>query len=43
MNQEKKYYEHYDEDVYEVIGLLQSYFMSARPSIALGIVALMAL
>lgn len=40
MGWEKKYYTHYDEDVYEAVGLLQSYLMSVRPSLALGMAAL---
>jgi hypothetical protein len=40
MEWEKKYYTHYDEDVCEAVGLLQSYLMSVRPSLALGMAAL---
>ncbi|CAK9152343.1 unnamed protein product [Ilex paraguariensis] len=43
MEWEKKYYEHYYEDVCEAVGLLQSYLMNTRPSLALGMAALVAL
>ncbi|KAK7272997.1 hypothetical protein RIF29_14043 [Crotalaria pallida] len=43
MEWEKQYYAHYDEDVCEAMGLLQSYLMSLRPSVALGMLALVAL
>lgn len=44
MEWEKQYYAHnYDEDVCEAIGLLQSYLMSLRPSVALGMLALVAM
>jgi hypothetical protein len=43
MEWEKKYYTHYDEDVCEAVGLLQSYLMSVRPSFALGMAALVML
>jgi hypothetical protein len=43
MEWEKKYYTHYDEDVCEAVGLLQSYLMSVRPSLALGMAALVML
>ncbi|XP_059451296.1 uncharacterized protein LOC132182114 [Corylus avellana] len=40
MQWEKKYYTHYDEDVCEAVGLLQSYLMNVRPSLALAMAAL---
>ncbi|KAH7533874.1 hypothetical protein FEM48_Zijuj04G0178000 [Ziziphus jujuba var. spinosa] len=40
MEWEKDYFEHYKEDVYEGIGLLQNWLMNVRPSLALGFVAL---
>ncbi|KAG6720450.1 hypothetical protein I3842_03G062400 [Carya illinoinensis] len=43
MEWEKQYYRHYDEDVCEVIGQLQSYLMSIRPSLALGMAAVVTL
>ncbi|XP_061338303.1 uncharacterized protein LOC133285145 [Gastrolobium bilobum] len=43
MELEKRFYGHYDEDVFEAIGLLQSYLMSLRPSVALGMLVLVAL
>jgi len=43
MEWEKKYYTHYNEDVCEAVGLLQSYLMSVRPSFALGMAALVML
>ena len=43
MEWEKKYYTQYDEDVCEAVGLLQSYLLSIRPSLALGMVALVIL
>ncbi|TKY64836.1 hypothetical protein E2542_SST07687 [Spatholobus suberectus] len=43
MDWEKQCYDHYDEDVCNAIGLLQSYFMGTRPSVALGMLTLLAL
>ncbi|KAL3526995.1 hypothetical protein ACH5RR_011651 [Cinchona calisaya] len=44
MEWEKKYYfAHYNEDVCEAIGLLQTYLMKTRPSLALGTLAILAL
>ncbi|QCE12903.1 hypothetical protein DEO72_LG10g4154 [Vigna unguiculata] len=43
MNWEKQCYDHYDEDVCNAIGLLQSFLMETRPSFALGMVTLVAL
>lgn len=43
MEWEKKYFEHYKEDVYEGIGLLQHSLMNVRPSLALGFLALLSL
>ncbi|KAB1211264.1 hypothetical protein CJ030_MR6G021546 [Morella rubra] len=40
MQWEKQYYTHYGEDVCQAIGLLQSYLMGIRPSLALGMAAL---
>ncbi|CAJ1842421.1 unnamed protein product [Sphenostylis stenocarpa] len=42
MGWEKQCYDHYDEDVCNAIGLLQSYLMKTRPSVALGMVTLLA-
>ncbi|KAK7340906.1 hypothetical protein VNO77_21623 [Canavalia gladiata] len=36
MEWEKQYYAHYDQHISEAIGLLQSYLMDLRPSLALG-------
>ncbi|KAE8022026.1 hypothetical protein FH972_007866 [Carpinus fangiana] len=43
MEWEKKYYTQYDEDVCEAVGLLQSFLLSIRPSLALGMAALVVL
>ncbi|CAI9110613.1 OLC1v1010669C1 [Oldenlandia corymbosa var. corymbosa] len=44
MEWEKKYFTtYYNEDIVEGIGLLQSYLMNTRPSLALGMLALLAL
>ncbi|KAJ7975795.1 Mediator of RNA polymerase II transcription subunit [Quillaja saponaria] len=43
MEWEKKYFAHYDEDVCEAVGLLQTGLMSVRPSLAIGILALLTL
>ncbi|KAI5684343.1 hypothetical protein M9H77_05571 [Catharanthus roseus] len=43
MEWEKKYFVNYNEDVCEAIGLLQMYLMNVSPSLALGIIALVAL
>ncbi|KAK1357463.1 By genscan and genefinder [Heracleum sosnowskyi] len=44
MEWEKQYYcKHYHEDVCEGIGWLQMYLMNTRPSLALGVLALVAL
>ncbi|XP_020220123.1 uncharacterized protein LOC109803068 [Cajanus cajan] len=43
MDWEKQCYDHYDEDVCNAIGLLQSYLMGVRPSVALGMLTLVAL
>jgi hypothetical protein len=37
---EKRYYTCYDEYICQVVGLLQSYLMNTRPSVSLGIFAL---
>ncbi|KAK7340907.1 hypothetical protein VNO77_21626 [Canavalia gladiata] len=42
MDWEKQCYDHYDEDICNAIGLLQSYLMGIRPSITLGMVTLVA-
>lgn len=39
---EKKYFVHYDEDVCEAIGQLQLFLMNTRPTLAVGLVALIA-
>ncbi|KAL2546045.1 uncharacterized protein Fot_15455 [Forsythia ovata] len=41
MEWEKKWYVNYDSDVYEAVGLLQNLLMDSRPSLVLGVVALM--
>nr|XP_027078711.1 uncharacterized protein LOC113701982 [Coffea arabica] len=44
MGWEKKYFaSHYNEDVLEAVGVLQSCLMNARPSMALGMLAILAL
>ncbi|KAL6325890.1 hypothetical protein AAG906_038379 [Vitis piasezkii] len=43
MEWEKRYYEHYNEDVCQAVGLLQSYLMNIRPSLALGFLGLISL
>lgn len=40
---EKTYYTCYDSDVCKAVGLLQTLLMSARPSVGIGAVALVAL
>lgn len=42
MEWEKRYYEHYNEDVCKAVGLLQSYLMNIRPILALGFLGLIA-
>ncbi|XVE72158.1 hypothetical protein DITRI_Ditri11bG0016400 [Diplodiscus trichospermus] len=41
MEWEKQYFLHYNEDIFRAIGLLQNYLMDIRPSLALGIMALL--
>ncbi|KAL2546223.1 uncharacterized protein Fot_15456 [Forsythia ovata] len=41
MEWEKKWYVNYDSDVFEAVGLLQNLLMDSRPSLVLGVVALM--
>ena len=43
MDWEKRYYAHYDSDICEAVGLLQNLLMSSRPSLAIGMAALVAL
>ncbi|KAL2531638.1 hypothetical protein Adt_04989 [Abeliophyllum distichum] len=43
MEWEKKIFTRYHEDVCEVMALLQSYLMNTRPSVALGVLALVAM
>ncbi|KAL6324776.1 hypothetical protein AAG906_018303 [Vitis piasezkii] len=43
MLRRKRYYERYNGDVCEAVGLLQSYLMNIRPSLALGFLALITL
>ncbi|KAL3824254.1 hypothetical protein ACJIZ3_020283 [Penstemon smallii] len=38
---EKEWYNNYDSDVYEAVGLLQNLMMDARPSLVLGVVVLL--
>ncbi|KAF3431684.1 hypothetical protein FNV43_RR26416 [Rhamnella rubrinervis] len=40
MEWEKRYYEDYDDDVCEAVGLLQSQLMKTRPSLALAMAVL---
>ncbi|XP_008806268.1 uncharacterized protein LOC103719004 [Phoenix dactylifera] len=41
MEWEKRYYTSYDSDVCEVLGLLQTLLMNTRPSLAIGMAALL--
>ncbi|KAK6266617.1 hypothetical protein QUC31_017454 [Theobroma cacao] len=43
MEWEKQYFLHYNEDVCEAMGLLQNFLMNMRPSLAVGMVALVLL
>ncbi|PRQ40885.1 hypothetical protein RchiOBHm_Chr4g0440931 [Rosa chinensis] len=43
MEWEKRYHANYNSDVYEAVGLLQSQLMNTRPSLALGMLALITL
>ncbi|XP_007033113.2 PREDICTED: uncharacterized protein LOC18601947 [Theobroma cacao] len=43
MEWEKQYFLHYNEDICKAIGLLQNYLMNVRPSLALGMIALLML
>lgn len=43
MEWEQKYYPDYIQDVLEAVGLLQNYLMHSRPSLTLGIIALVTL
>ncbi|CAA2934669.1 Mediator of RNA polymerase II transcription subunit 18 [Olea europaea subsp. europaea] len=43
MEWEKKWYVNYDSDVFEAVGLLQNLLMDSRPSLVLGMVAVMIL
>lgn len=38
---DKDWYKNYDSDVYELVGLLQILMMNSRPSLVLGVVALL--
>ncbi|KAG6394340.1 hypothetical protein SASPL_144924 [Salvia splendens] len=40
---EKRVFTHYHEGVLDTVGLLQSYLMNTRPSVALGMLALIAM
>lgn len=40
---EQKHLLYYNKTVYEVVGLLQNHFLNTRPTLALGMVALVAL
>lgn len=42
MEWERKYFVYFHQDVYQVIGFLQEFFMNTRPCLALGIVAFFA-
>ncbi|KAF3788941.1 hypothetical protein EJ110_NYTH19851 [Nymphaea thermarum] len=41
MEWEKRYYASYDSDVCKGVGMLQTFFMNTRPSVALGMLALL--
>ncbi|XP_021296779.1 uncharacterized protein LOC110426020 [Herrania umbratica] len=41
MEWEKQYFLHYNEDICKAIGLLQNYLLNVRPSLALGMIALL--
>ncbi|GKC71393.1 hypothetical protein Tco_1117276 [Tanacetum coccineum] len=43
MKWEKEYYEDYNKDVCEAMGMLQMYLMNTRPSLVLGTLALLML
>ncbi|KAL5725235.1 hypothetical protein ACHQM5_008399 [Ranunculus cassubicifolius] len=43
MEWEKKYISHYDTDVFEAVGFLQTILLNTRPSFVLGAVVLLAL
>lgn len=43
MGWEKEWYKSYDNDVYELVGLLQNLLMDTRPSLAIGVIALLIL
>ncbi|KAJ8631065.1 hypothetical protein MRB53_024388 [Persea americana] len=43
MDWEKRYYAHYGADICEAVGLLQNLLMNSRPSLAIGMMALVAL
>ncbi|KAF5479966.1 hypothetical protein F2P56_000746, partial [Juglans regia] len=43
MEWEKQYYACYDEYICDLVGLLQSYLMNTRPSLAFGLLALVTL
>lgn len=40
---EREWYKNYESDVYELVGLLQMLMMNNRPSLVLGVVALLVL
>lgn len=41
LENEEDWYENYDSDVYELVGLLQTLMMNNRPSLVLGVFALL--
>lgn len=43
MEWEKRYYASYGSDVCEVVGLLQTFLMNTRPSLAIGLLVVLAL
>ncbi|XP_044467740.1 uncharacterized protein LOC123197483 [Mangifera indica] len=43
MEWERKYYLHYNQDICEAMGLLQSYLMNIRPGIAVGMIGVVAM
>ncbi|XP_010916323.1 uncharacterized protein [Elaeis guineensis] len=43
MEWEKRYYESYGSDVCEVVGLLQTFLMNTRPSLAIGLLVVLTL
>ena len=40
MEWEKQYYSSYDSDIFELVGILQTFLMNTRPGVAVGLLAL---